>query len=513
MAVLNTDTATSDSAVVQAIKIARQYWFILIPVFFAIRFFCYKFISPIRKYPGPFLASGSRAWKVWSTYSGHTEIDHINIHERYGPIVRIAPNELSFSSPAAAKEILAAGKGFHKTDFYGVFPPPENPDIFTETREAVHAVKKRYASNPYSMATMQTMTGYIEDTEKLLSSKFDAMCQTKDQYCNLGDYLHYYAFDVLGEIAFSRKFGFLEAGYDIEKAIKTIDDMQWYDGIIGQIPEWDFAFRRNPLRKYIPGLDTGKFLITRMAIEEMDQRKKIGSKELERKDLLSQLFAAHDKAPDAFKEGDVFAVAHGAIFAGSDSTASTMQSFCHHVLREPKIYAEIKREIDEATAAGKLSHMPQWNEVQALLYFQACLKEAMRIRPAVGLNITRLVPPEGTEIEGTRLPGGTKVALNGWVLHRNEAIFGRDPKAYRPERWLEGDAKNMERYMFQFGGGSHLCIGKNLALLEMNKTLPFLFREYEFELLKPAEDLKYHSTFFVVQSGLEVKISKREKQG
>lgn len=56
-----------------------------------------------------------------------------------------------------------------------------------------------------------------------------------------------------------------------------------------------------------------------------------------------------------------------------------------------------------------------------------------------------------------------------------------------------------------------MCIGKNLALLEMNKTLPYLFREYEFELLRPEEDLKYHSTFFVVQSGLEVRISKRKQ--
>lgn len=299
------------------------------------------------------------------------------------------------------------------------------------------------------MATMQTMSGYIEDTERLLSQKFDRMCASPSQYCNLGDYLHYYAFDVLGEIAFSRKFGFLEAGYDLEKAIKTIDDMQWYDGIIGQIPEWDFVFRRNLLWKYVPWLNTSNFLVTRMALDEMDKRKRIGSKELERKDLMSQLFAAHEKAPEAFGEGDVFAVAHGAIFAGSDSTASTMQSFCYHVLREPTIYAKVKKEIDDASAAGKLSYMPQWSEVQALPYFQACLKEAMRLRPAVGLNITRLVPAEGTEIDGTSFPGGTRVALNGWVLHRNEAVFGRDPKLYRPERWFEGDARNMERYMFQ----------------------------------------------------------------
>jgi hypothetical protein len=136
-------------------------------------------------------------------------------------------------------------------------------------------------------------------------------------------------------------------------------------------------------------------------------------------------------------------------FAGSDSTASTMQSMCHSVLRNPAIYAKLKQEIDEATASGKLSEMPQWSEVQALPYFQACLKEAMRVRPAVGLNITRKVPAEGTEIDGTRFPGGISLALNGWVLHRDANIFGRDPKVYRPERWLEGDAKNMERFMFQ----------------------------------------------------------------
>ena len=134
-----------------------------------------------------------------------------------------------------------------------------------------------------------------------------------------------------------------------------------------------------------------------------------------------------------------------------------MQSFCHHVLRDSTVYKRLIDEIDGATASGNLSQSPQWNEVQALPYFQACLKEAMRVRPAVGLNITRVVPPQGAEIGGKRFPGGTRVAVNGWVLHRNEEIFGADPKMYRPERWLEGDAKNMERYMFQFGGGSHLC--------------------------------------------------------
>jgi hypothetical protein len=50
-----------------------------------------------------------------------------------------------------------------------------------------------------------------------------------------------------------------------------------------------------------------------MALDEMGKRKNLGSKDLGRKDLLSQLFTAHEKAPEIFTEGDVFAVAHGAM--------------------------------------------------------------------------------------------------------------------------------------------------------------------------------------------------------
>ena len=62
----------------------------------------------------------------------------------------------------------------------------------------------------------------------------------------------------------------------------------------------------------------------------------------------------------------------------------------------------------------------------------------------------------------------------------------------------------------QFGGGAHVCIGRNLALLEINKVIPRLLRDYDFQLVHPHRPLKSHVTFFVVQYGLEVYIKKRE---
>lgn len=138
-------------------------------------------------------------------------------------------------------------------------------------------------------------------------------------------------------------------------------------------------------------------------------------------------------------------------FAGSDSTASSMQSFMHHILRDRRIYLKIVEEIDEATRAGKLSPIVQFNEAQQLPYFQAALKEAMRVRPAVGLAMARSVPACGAEIDGGRYPGGIELNINAWAVHRDRETFGDDAEAFRPERWLEDEerARLMDRHMIQ----------------------------------------------------------------
>ena len=126
-----------------------------------------------------------------------------------------------------------------------------------------------------------------------------------------------------------------------------------------------------------------------------------------------------------------------------------MQSFFYLVLNAPKAYATLTKEIMEAQEAGKLSGIVTYAEAQALPYFQACLKEAMRVRPAVGLGIYRRTPPEGVDIDGKHYPGGVEVAVNGWVLHRDSAIFGDDVEEFRPERWFERDAKLMGSHLYQ----------------------------------------------------------------
>jgi cytochrome P450 len=121
--------------------------------------------------------------------------------------------------------------------------------------------------------------------------------------------------------------------------------------------------------------------------------------------------------------------------ADADSTASTTQSFCHLVLSSEPIHKKLVAEILDTEKYGHLPKIITYFEVQNLPYFQACLKETMRLRPAVGLDIIRYMRPDGAYIDGVFYQGGTRVATNGWVLHRDQATFSKDAQIFRPERW------------------------------------------------------------------------------
>lgn len=459
----------------------RRYPLSTILILIVVRFLFRRYFTPLCKYPGPFFASGTRLHSLYTVWKGKTHDEHINLHDKYGPIVRIQPNQLSFSSPEAARQVLSPGKGFHKTDFYWVFPPYGNPDIFTEIRENVHAQKKRYANVPYSLASFQALTPWIEKTIDVLCDKLDLFA-SGSKVVDLGRYLQYAAFDSLGEVAFSTNFGFLDNGVDVNGSIELIDNVQLYDGIVGQIPFLDYLLRRNPLWKYLPWVTPlDKNHITLTALGQLSARKN-GTSIVDRRDLLSQLLEAHEKEPEKFSEMTVFAIAHGAIFAGSDSTSSTMTSFIWNVLDTPSAHERLVEEILSADAADELSEVVAWEEAQTRLpYFQACLKEAMRINPAVGVPIYRKVPPTGADIDGVFVPGGTEIAVHAWVLHRDRTIFGEDAEIFRPERWLasEGDEKDvdrvkrMERYMFQVSLWSSYW--PQIVHLHSDHLLTFLF--------------------------------------
>lgn len=132
------------------------------------------------------------------------------------------------------------------------------------------------------------------------------------------------------------------------------------------------------------------------------------------------------------------------------------------------------------------------------------------MHPAAGLPLERITPPQGVEICGQHIPGGTIVGCNAWVLHRRPEVFGEDVDFYRPERWLEADKeqlKEMNATMFQFGAGTRTCIGKNISLLEVYKLIPSFLRRFEINLDKPDREWHLHNAWFVKQFDFDTRFT------
>jgi cytochrome P450 len=130
-------------------------------------------------------------------------------------------------------------------------------------------------------------------------------------------------------------------------------------------------------------------------------------------------------------------------------------------------------EITLAEEQGRLSHPVQYTEAQTLPYFQAIIKEAMRVYPPVSVPLPRVIPPSSAEVLGFLLPGGTTIHLPQWAQLRRKDVYGEDADLFRPERWLEDEEKTKywEKIDTSFGAGYCQCLGKNIAMMEINKAM------------------------------------------
>lgn len=164
-----------------------------------------------------------------------------------------------------------------------------------------------------------------------------------------------------------------------------------------------------------------------------------------RKDFLSAFLQAKESHPDIVSDRQVMSYSLSNVFAGSDTTAISLRSILYHLLKYPHTLKKVLAEIDNTVGDRNCTQQPiSYAESHRMHYLQAVIKEAMRMHPAVGMLLERVVPEGGLRIAGTCLPGGTIVGINPWVLHRDKAIYGDDADEFRPERWIEADAETLK---------------------------------------------------------------------
>ncbi|KAK6371375.1 hypothetical protein LTS17_009106 [Exophiala oligosperma] len=509
--------------------------------------------------PGPFVARFTDAYRALLVYRRRPHEVHLALHKKHGDLVRLGPNYVSVTgSRTYVPQIYGIGKGLVKSDFYSVFQNVVNgrraASLVAETDESAHAKSKRLIAHAYSLSTLVEYEGLVERTtvcfldalEERFATTRGATGDKKSrpsQSLDLARYLQFFAFDVIGELTFSRRLGFIESGTDVDNIMAAIGANFSYFSVLGQMPWLDETLLgKNPIYvKYFRKSVSSPILIfaqrlLKERLEDLDGQDNTGGDDKNRQDpkgkggesynrpdfltrflkVRKEQMESHD---EALSDGQILSYLFMNINAGSDTIASTLRAIFYHLLKNPTSLTELQSELDAAARDKKVSvPCPTWAETQENLPFLcAVIKEGLRMNPALSLPLERVVPAEGLTLRHednttTSLPPGTIIGINPWVFQRSTDIFGKDAERWNPTRWLtaeEKSTKSMEHSLLAFGAGKRSCLGKNVALLELHKLVPAMLLKFNMTLTHPDREWKVENAWALNQTDIEVNLSLR----
>lgn len=142
----------------------------------------------------------------------------------------------------------------------------------------------------------------------------------------------------------------------------------------------------------------------------------------ERDDLLSRLLAAVDEHGVPLTDREIRDETVTLYNAGHETTATTLTWAWHLLSRNPQAREALTEELDRVLGG----RTPGFDDYAELRWTEAVVKETLRVRPTVWLNLA--VAEEGAALGGAPVPAGTQVWISPWATHRDPA-GGRSPRS------------------------------------------------------------------------------------
>lgn len=294
---------------------------------------------------------------------------------------------------------------------------------------------------------------------------------------DLAKKIQYFTLDVISAVGLGKTFGMLRSDTDVDDYLKSSEEglaavsFAMATGInwIAQAPF---------IGKFIapsPTDNNGFGKMIAACFRYVNERTEKDTKE--KSDMLAS-FIRHGLSGDELRSE-----ALEQIIAGSDTTAGAIRGALLQIMTNARVYAKLQKEIDEAVRDGIAPRAGEGliaaAQARKLLYLQAVIRESLRVRPPVVNIFSRDVPVGGDTVElngeNVFLPGGVCIGYSAYAMHRSEQIYGKDAKAFRPERWFESDSDKLASMIrtndLVFGHGKFMCLGKPVAQIEMSKVV------------------------------------------
>jgi cytochrome P450 len=429
------------------------------------------------------------------------------LHKKYGPVVKIAPDEVSVADLEATKQIYGTKDRWAKSEYFDHFMGYGKRSIFATMPYGEHRMNRKYISSFYQTKAIYKLP---EIEEHVKSRSLAVLDQVRDgQDVDSFSLTSWYALDNITFLVFG-------PNYATHSVDQTCTERGILEGLKYQQLTGPFRYRCPWLYNYAPYL-----------LQRVSSRFEYLAADDEFPTWCEKKFLATLKDPQLNEPHSL--VRHLCELKEDDANDGSIDV--------PYMAAEVLDNIDavEATIVvtatyliWKLTEVLKWQQkirqdLSALLKqddgslsftavdtrapsLEACLREVYRVHPSSSGKNERVVPLGGRTLVGVSVTENTIVTSSVLALHYDEDVYP-EPCSFLPERWLDGSEekrKTLDAQLIPFGYGGRICLGKALATMELKMLIGSLYLEHESlaTLETDAASMRQCSTHDAVPRGL-----------
>ncbi|SPJ87907.1 related to isotrichodermin C-15 hydroxylase (cytochrome P-450 monooxygenase CYP65A1) [Fusarium torulosum] len=395
-------------------------------------------------------------------------------HDRYGDVIRIAPNELSFKTPQAYKDIYnhAAGSKspFPKSRyFYDRGASVKHPDIVFTIEPERHRPQRRSLSHAFSAKALRGVEDTIQRHIRLFTHQLRQRGAPGTDGVDMSTVFNWLTFDIIGELTFGESFDSV-ANWEPDIYVALILEFTKHFTMIQAAKR--LSIPESVLSWFMPGT-----LKDNMAFHESLTKEKV-ARRIEMGDLGQRPdFFAHILRRGNYNPDHLAEQAKILLLDGSETTATLLAGVTYLLLKSPIALAELQHEVRTSfSSEGEI----KGDSINQLTYLGAVIEEGLRLFPPLPIGLPRTCP--GAMVDRWYVPSSTEVSVDNFVMSHDQRFFP-EPDEFRPERWLGDQMANNKEASRPFSMGPRACLGINLAYLEAKLILAIMVYFFDWELV------------------------------
>ncbi|KAF2439282.1 benzoate 4-monooxygenase cytochrome-like protein P450 [Karstenula rhodostoma CBS 690.94] len=449
------------------------------------------YLHPLRTYPGPKLWAATRLTWTHAIQSGQYHLKLHELHTRYGPVVRIAPDELSYITPEALKDIYG-NRNIPKNDIWAGQEEKKHPISIVSTHEETHLRNRRALTGAFTEHAISEHVSALEDLVGLMITRFRENIASAEgkAVVDLVDWTNFLTFDISGLLSYGASFSSVSQG----RAHPWVEISCSFGKGIALMASINFFA---PLNRAL------KYAMPKAVMEKMEYHKQIAHERfLQRlamgdrrgsQDYVGSIMAYNaEKGEVKIPEEEIEANMTLLIFAGSETTSTALAAVLTQLLQAPAALEKLEEEVRGAFESEEDINV---GSVARLEYLGAVIQEGIRMGPPASIGMPRVTQKE--EIVARQpVPRGTFISVNQYPAFRSQSNFTQ-PDSFIPERFLSDspfDSDRLEAFE-PFLMGRHKCIGQKLALTIMRLTLTRLVYAFDIRVVQAVPDFGKQNTY------------------